>query len=536
MRILPVNQRALLVELDDLAQTLGLHERLQQAPIAGVTTLVPAARTLLVHFAPERITAAELTRGLLAQPPSGGDHRQGERIEIPVHYAGEDLDDVARLLDLTTDEVIRRHGEHDYRVAFCGFAPGFAYLAGGAGFDVPRRPTPRTRIPAGAVALAGTFSGIYPTASPGGWQLIGTTPLEMWDVERTPAALLQPGMRVRFIATDAPPERTSVPAPDIDTPARDTSRADGGALPVPMLEVIQPGLQTLFQDLGRPGQTDQGVSTAGAMDQGALRAANRRVGNPSDAAALEIALGGLRLRCHRPVLIGLAGAPLAVSIRTATGETQLPAGDRPIELAAGDVLTLGTPSAGLRSYLALRGGFEVAPVLGSRATDTLAKLGPAPLARGDQLRAADLPVTALSLEPSPSRELPRSGQTVTLDVVMGPRSDWFTARGREMLCAQHWRVTPQSDRVGLRLEGEQALERADDAELPSEGTVTGAIQVPASGQPVLFLADHPLTGGYPVIACVADHHLDLAGQIPADAHIRFNPITDFSPLGGEASS
>nr|WP_282103554.1 5-oxoprolinase/urea amidolyase family protein [Halomonas getboli] len=524
---MPVNQSTLLVELDGLSQTLGLHERLRQAPIPGVTTLVPAARTLLVSFAPERISADELARRLLAQPPADSDHRQGELIEIPVHYAGEDLDDVARLLDLTTDEVIRRHGEHDYRVAFCGFAPGFAYLSGGAGFDVPRRPTPRTRIPAGAVALAGTFSGIYPTASPGGWQLIGTTPLDMWDVERTPAALLQPGMRVRFSATDAPPERTSVPAPAINTDA---------PVQAPTLEIVHPGLQTLFQDLGRFGQTAQGVSTAGAMDKGALRAANRRVGNPSDAAALEVALGGLKLRCHRPAMLGLAGAPLAVSIRTEAGETLSPAFDGPIELAAGDVLTLGTPRAGLRSYLALRGGFEVAPVLGSRSTDTLAKLGPRPLARGDRLRAAELPVTALDLEAHAAPELPSAGQTVTLDIVMGPRSDWFTAQALETLCAQAWDVTSQSDRIGLRLQGERALERINDAELPSEGTVTGAIQVPASGQPVLFLADHPLTGGYPVIACVADYHLDLAGQIPANARIRFNPINDFSPLGGEASS
>lgn len=532
MKIVPVNQSTVLVELDDLSQTLGLYERLQQSPIAGVTSLVPAARTLLVSFAPERIAAGELARRLLAQPLTASDHIQGERIEIPVHYDGEDLDDVARLLDLTTDEVIRRHGEHDYRVAFCGFAPGFAYLADGAGFDVPRRPTPRTSIPAGAVALADTFSGIYPTASPGGWQLIGTTPLDMWDIKRTPPALLQPGMWVRFIATDTPPERTSVPVSAIDMAPLDTT-TDDAPVQTPTLEVIHPGLQTLFQDLGRLGQTAQGVSMAGAMDKGALRTANRMVGNPSDAAALEVTLGGLKLRCHRPALIGLAGAPLTVSILTEAGKTLTHASDRPIELAPGDVLTLDTPSAGLRSYLALRGGFEVPPVLGSRSTDTLAKLGPRPLARGDQLRAARLPATALSLDTPELPELPRAGQTVTLDIVMGPRSDWFTARSLDTLCAQSWEVTTQSDRVSLRLQGEQALERTDDAELPSEGTVTGAIQVPTNGQPVLFLADHPLTGGYPVIACVADYHLDLAGQIPVDARIRFNPITDFAPLGGD---
>ncbi|MFC0337678.1 sensor histidine kinase inhibitor, KipI family [Kushneria avicenniae] len=528
MNILPVNLSTLLVELEDLSQALGLYDQLQREPIRGVTTIIPAARTLLVSFMPGRISAEALSRELKARPISGGSHQNGELIEIPVHYNGEDLDEVARLLDMGTDEVIRRHGEHEYQVAFCGFAPGFAYLAGGAGFDVPRRDTPRTRIPAGSVALAGTFSGIYPTESPGGWQLIGTTPLEMWDIHREPAALLQPGMRVRFSATEGAPERVSVSVPADSTPRLiDTP---------PWLEVVQPGLQSLFQDLGREGQTDQGVSGAGAMDRGALRSANRIVGNPSNATVIETALGGLSLRCHHPAIVAVTGAETAVSIKTAEGARLDVRCWEPIELAEGDTLRLGAPTAGLRSYLALRGGFDVAPVLGSTATDTLAKLGPEPLQRDDILHPAGLAVTALSLNESPAHALPRAGESITLDIVMGPRSDWFTEQALALLCDQDWQVTPRSDRVGIRLEGEHSLTRQQSAELPSEGTVTGALQVPASGQPVLFLADHPLTGGYPVIACVADHHLDLAGQIPPGATVRFHPITRFAPLaGGNAS-
>ncbi len=523
MRILPVNLGALLVELDDLSQALGLFDQLKRAPIDGVTTIIPAARTLLVMFNPVRISAAQLTDVLMACPLSAACHQHGELIEIPVCYNGEDLDDVARLLELSTDEVIGRHGAHEYQVAFCGFAPGFAYLAGGAGFDVPRRTTPRTRIPAGSVALAGTFSGIYPTDSPGGWQLIGTTPLEMWDIHREPAALLQPGMRVRFTPTQASPTRVSVPAA---IEPRETGT-------MPCLEVLQPGLQSLFQDLGREGQTGQGVSSAGAMDKSALRAANRMVGNPSHATAIEIAQGGLSLICHRPTIIGVTGAQMTMTITTAEGARYHATPWQPIELAQGDTLTLGAATAGLRSYLALRGGFEITPVLGSCATDTLARLGPAPLRRGDALHSANLAVAALSLNESPAFDLPCSGECVTLDIVMGPRSDWFTEKALALLCDQPWQVTPRSDRVGIRLEGEHSLSRRITEELPSEGTVTGALQVPASGQPVLFLADHPLTGGYPVIACVADHHLDLAGQIPPGATVRFNPITRFAPLAGD---
>ncbi|SPJ32548.1 urea amidolyase family protein [Kushneria phyllosphaerae] len=529
MRILPVNLSTLLVELDDLSQALGLFDQLQRAPISGVTNVIPAARTLLVSFMPARISAEQLSHTLMACPVSvGASHQHGELIEIPVYYNGEDLDDVARHLSLSTDEVIRRHGAHEYQVAFCGFAPGFAYLAGGAGFDVPRRDTPRTRIPAGSVALAGTFSGIYPTDSPGGWQLIGTTPLEMWDIHREPAALLQPGMRVCFSATGDAPERVSISVP------RDTSEPSTTDT-TPCLEVLQPGLQSLFQDLGREGQTGQGVSGAGAMDKSALRSANRIVGNPSHSTVIETAQGGLSLRCHRPTIVAVTGAQTTVSIKTAEGTRHDGARWQPIELAEGDTLTLGATTAGVRCYLALRGGFDVAPVLGSCATDTLAKLGPAPLARGDTLHSAGLAITALSLGESPEFDLPRAGECITLDIIMGPRSDWFTDEALTLLCEQTWQVTPHSDRVGIRLEGEHPLTRQRSEELPSEGTVTGALQVPASGQPVLFLADHPLTGGYPVIACVADHHLDLAGQIPPGTTVRFHPLTRFAPLAGENS-
>jgi biotin-dependent carboxylase-like uncharacterized protein len=183
----------------------------------------------------------------------------------------------------------------------------------------------------------------------------------------------------------------------------------------------------------------------------------------------------------------------------------------------------------MMSYLALRGGFEVPPVLGSAATDTLAKVGPAPIAAGDILVPAERRSLAVMPADAKQRRLPRAGEVVMLDIVLGPRTDWFTEHGVATLTSQEWDVTPQSSRVGMRLDGKVAIERSDNAELPSEGTALGAIQVPHSGQPVLFLADHPLTGGYPVIGVVASHHLDLAGQIPIGARIRFNSISAFEP-------
>lgn len=542
MRFLPVHSQALLVELDDLGQTLALLDALQRDPVAGVEELVPAARTILVSFDSLAAPAEQVAQAILARAAAHGlDARQPRAsrvVEIPVDYGGEDLAEVARLLGIAPEEVVRRHTGSEYTVAFTGFAPGFAYLAGGhPGLDVPRRGTPRTRIPAGAVGLAGAFSGVYPQASPGGWQIIGVTPVAMWDLARQPPALLQPGDRVRFVdrkaaagaaRAGARPEEAAPPVPATGPPLAARSAQSGGGA---ALEVLATGLQTLFQDLGRPGQAGQGVSASGALDRAALRTANRLVGNAAGEACLETVGGGLRLRSRGDTVVAVTGADVPLTLTDAAGRSWAQHGDRPLALSDGDSLALGIARAGARAYVAVRGGWAVAPVLGSCATDTLARVGPPPLAVGDRLDVRAAAGAAIVGAPArPRGPLPAAGQAVTLDVFMGPRTDWFTPQAVRDFCAQAWTVTPQSNRVGMRLAAERALERAVAGELPSEGTPTGAIQVPPSGQPVLFLADHPLTGGYPVIACVAPHHLDLAGQIPVGAQVRFNPIRPFAEL------
>lgn len=521
MRFLPVNLDALLVELDDLPQTLALLTSLQAEPIAGIEELVPAARTLLVRYRPAKVSHAALVEHIGARSLTAPVERAATLIEIPVVYSGEDLDEVAQMLGISREEVIRRHTASEYSVAFTGFAPGFAYLSGGgSGLNVPRRSTPRTRIPAGAVGLAGEFSAVYPQASPGGWQIIGVTAKPMWDLGREVPALLQPGFRVRFIDTTGRPALAS-PAPAPEPAAAPVAiESDGAAL-----EIISAGLQALFQDTGRHGQAGQGVSASGAMDQGALRAANRLVGNASDAACVEIAYGGFQFVCRGEAVAAFTGADAPLELVSNDGARSIVPGYQAIALSDGDSLTLGAPRAGSRSYLAVRGGFAIAPVLGSRSTDTLAHVGPAPIAAGDLLPVHQVARGAvIGLYEQPPADLPTVEQTVTLDVVMGPRTDWFTPEAVALLATQVWTATPQSNRVGLRLTGKQPLARANPAELPSEGTVVGAIQVPPSGQPVLFLADHPLTGGYPVIGAVATYHLDRAGQIPIGASVRFNPL------------
>ncbi|WP_112248410.1 5-oxoprolinase subunit B family protein [Kribbella monticola] len=196
MRLLPAGDNALLVELATLDEVLGYYAALVEAPPEGVVDIVPAARTVLVTTTGD---LDGLARSLSAIEPLGGSRSTGDLIEIPVVYDGEDLQDVADLLRCETAEVIRRHTGDEWTVAFCGFAPGFGYLTGAGDWDIPRRKSPRTKVPTGAVALAGEFSGVYPRESPGGWQLIGRTEVKIFDQDRDPAALLHPGRRVRFI-------------------------------------------------------------------------------------------------------------------------------------------------------------------------------------------------------------------------------------------------------------------------------------------------------------------------------------------------
>jgi 5-oxoprolinase (ATP-hydrolysing) subunit B len=198
--VLPCGERAVLVEVEDLDAVLGLNAALEDDPPAGVVELVPAARTLLVAFDPRATTAERLREALADVSPARGARERGPLVEVPVHYDGDDLEEVAKLADLAAGEVARRHREGSYVAAFCGFAPGFAYLDGlDPALHVPRRDSPRTRVPAGAVAIADRFTAVYPRASPGGWRLLGRTELALWDLERDPPALLAPGTRVRFV-------------------------------------------------------------------------------------------------------------------------------------------------------------------------------------------------------------------------------------------------------------------------------------------------------------------------------------------------
>ena len=529
------SRRHLLVECADLTATMALHHSLEAADLPGVTELIPAARTVLLSFDPARTSAeilAEAVRGL-GHTESVSD--TAREVTIEVRYDGEDLAEVADLLSVSPAEVVKRHQAATWQVAFAGFAPGFGYLAGDDElFTVPRRSSPRTRVPVGSVALAGEFTGVYPRPSPGGWQLIGRTDAKLWDLDRQPPALFVPGTIVKFVeaerevvdvaangsAAGAAAGSTSDSTADSAEAASGTDVAASADAPH-SLEVLRPGLQLLVQDLGRPGFASMGVSAAGAADRSALTAANRLVGNAETAAGLESFGGGVLLRSTGDGVAAVTGPTGTITVTAADGTVLTPRLGEAFALSDGDELELGPAERGVRRYLAVRGGIDVETALGSSSADTLAGLGPAAVDKGTTLSVHDPRTAPHLVDPAPARprDLPQAGETVEMTVTLGPREDWFTDAGVETLLSQVWTVTHESDRVGLRLSGEVPLERARTGELPSEGAVTGALQVPPNGQPVLFGPDHPLTGGYPIIASVDD--LDLAAQLPPGVKLRF---------------
>lgn len=279
------------------------------------------------------------------------------------------------------------------------------------------------------------------------------------------------------------------------------------------LTVIEPGGRTTVQDLGRPGHAYLGVGRSGAADQRAFALANRILGNEPGAPAFETTLGGLVVRLGRGAWLCVTGPHVDVLLDGS------PVGVRTAFYApTGSEVRVGVPSRGMRNYLAVRGGLAVPTLLGSAATDTLGGIGTAPVRSGDELPLGPVPRAPLAgIDVFPAAEPP---EVVELVVDRGPRADWFTADAWSLLLAASYVVTPDSDRIGVRLDG-PPLSRARDGELPSEGLMQGAVQIPSVGTPVCFLADTPTTGGYPVLAVVRQHSLpDLAQARPGQT-VRF---------------
>jgi biotin-dependent carboxylase-like uncharacterized protein len=280
------------------------------------------------------------------------------------------------------------------------------------------------------------------------------------------------------------------------------------------LRVVRTGALLTCQDTGRKGMAHWGVARSGAADRGALRRANRVVGNAEDAAGLEVLAGGAVLRAEGDVVVAVTGASCSVGIGAR------PEGrDVALRLDQGQELVLGSVTRGLRVYVAVRGGVDSGAVLGSRSYDQLGDLGPAPFQRGDLVPCGTSVVTEPEWEPVPSAEVPAEP---VLRVAPGPRADWLDD-GLSALAGAAWTVTGDVDRTGVRLDGPPLPRRT--AELRSEGTLPGAVQVPGDGKPIVLGPDAGVTGGYPVVAVVVEDDLDLVGQLAPGTPVRFRVVS-----------
>jgi KipI family sensor histidine kinase inhibitor len=509
--IQPFGEAALLVEVGDWQRGQALLASLDREPIVGVVDLVPGMETLLVELDPsadQRVVAAELERRLPTrheEAPSGR-----ERI-IPTSYGGEfgpDLDDVARLTGLSSDEVVALHGAASLRVQLVGFAPGFAYIGDlPEALSVPRLETPRTTTPPGSVAVAGLQTGIYPAPLPGGWRVIGRTPITLFDPHRDPPAYLAPGDLVRFqpIPPTALEEHAGIPA---DWPEREEPDSHGSELSGVQIDVLDGGLLTTVQDAtGRPGWRRYGVQAAGAADRSAAVLANRLAGNPDSAAVLEVTLLGPSLRLSTAAQVGLGGADLGATL----DGRPLPPGSS----GSGRLISFGERRTGARAYLAIAGGIEVARVLGSASTDLRSGFGGL---AGRALQAGDrLPIgTATGL----SRTATSRPPTGPIRIMPGPHLDRFAPGSLDRLYETAWTVASEADRMGYRLDG-PAVEHGRAPEVPSVGLPLGAVQVPPDGRPIIMLVDRPVTGGYPVIGCVPAADIWRVAQLLPGDPVRF---------------
>lgn len=444
-------------------------------------------------------------------------------IEIPVVYGAEeslDLDFVARATGMSREQLIKKHSEALYQVEFLGFAPGFAYLSGlPSELRVPRKSTPRLKVPRGAVAIAGEQAGIYPEESAGGWQILGKTDLQLFNPERSPASLLSPGDRVKFIP---------VPAAEHAPFLRETHLAHDQSQAGYQIEILSGGFQASLQDEGRRGLTHLGVSPGGAADPMAMVIANRLVGNSDHACAIEMAAMGASLKFHVDTWIALTGGVAALTLdgHSLSMWTSYKA-------RAGDSLRIGAIESGLRVYLAVDGGVECESLLGSRSTNLGEKWGGfqgRELVNGDFLNKGTDIATAPGLRRARSSVRKFFGSYESdhcrIRILRGAQWNWLSEKAQRIFTTQSFQVTAEANRRGIRLEGIE-LERADEFagnELVTEGVSAGTIQVPQGGQPLILFCEQQTTGGYPKAAEVITADLWRLGQLRPGSYVSFEMV------------
>lgn len=489
------------------ARVHALAGHLLSHPLPGIAGLIPGIDTLYIEFDSKRLPAGRLRAHLECHASEVAAARREEPrvVEIPVRYDGEDLAEVAGLTGLTVEEVIARHSSPTYTVYLVGFSPGQPYLGDvDPRLRVPRRPSPRVRVPPSSLVIANSLTTIGPFAQPTGWSVLGRALVRLYDPRRAHPALLEPGDRVRFTPSQGPlppePEHLELLPPE---PRH------------PFLAVYEAGLLDLVVDSARPRPEHFGLARGGPIDPRSARIANALVGNPPGTPLLELNITGPVLEALRSGVAAFAGWGMAPLLNGAEVETF-----ESFHLREGDILSFRPTTRGVRGYLALAGGIESDRFLGSASVSLRGRIG-RPLVAGDLLG-----LDTLRAARSGFGFRPRTGYTsqepVVLRVVPGPQA---SAESLEALAAGCFTVT-SADRVGVRFDGPEV----PGGEVVSEAVPVGAVQVPPAGAPILLLNDRGTTGGYakPVILHPGD--LPLAAQLRPGTRVRFTLVRPRKPL------
>lgn len=502
--VLDYGDHALMLQCDSTADAMAWTDALRAAALPGVVDIVAASRTVLVKLDAPRyqgVTRQRLRRlRVTPEAVAAADHRCD--LVIDVVYDGPDLAEVARCTGLTTAAVINAHTATGWRAGFSGSAPGFAYL-----IDATRA--------CGCRAGPNGAPRCRPDRSPSPTDSARYIHLKRPAIGRSSAT----PTRSCGMSTD-PSRRCSHRAcgfssgpPELEEAAMTT------------LEILRSGPLALVEDLGRAGLAHLGVGRSGAADRRSHTLANRLVANPDDWATVEVTFGGFSARVRGgDVDIAVTGAdtdPTVNGIMVGTNSIH--------HVRDGQVISLGTPRAGLRTYLAVRGGVCVEPVLGSRSYDVMSAIGPSPLRAGDVLPVGEHTDDYPELDQAPVAAIEE--HLVELRVVPGPRDDWLV--DPDALVHTIWMASNRSDRVGMRLQGRPLQHRWPDRQLPGEGVTRGAIQVPPNGLPVILGPDHPITGSYPVVGVITDEDIDKVAQIRPGQYVRLHWARPRSRLPGQ---
>ena len=481
----------------------ALHRMLRAELIAGVTDLYPGYINLYVEYDALQTDRAAVCAWVRRHLTAGLDAPQpvGRPVTLPVRYDGEDLADVASRTGMGERDVIRLHTRPDYHVYAVGFTPGFPFLGEvPEALRLPRRDTPRLKVPFNAVAVANAQSCVYVLPSPGGWHLLGTALTTIYDPNRDTPFLLSPGETVRFIEDQGPlPMLPAIRPLWPEAPAR------------PALRVEKPGMLDLVVDAGRFLQGHHGMARSGPLDERAATLANHLVGNPEGTPLIELTLLGPTLTALQDVVLAAVGYGM-----TARAGGRPVSATAPFLLGAGETLRFTPTGDGVRTYLAIAGGLETLPFLGSSSVDRTGRVG-RPLQAGDVLGLGG----KLKVPLRPTAPLPHLPAEMTLRVLPGPQA---TLEALVALGSAPFRVR-EGDRMGIRLDGPAV----PGGQVVSEATPHGAVQVTPAGQPILLLNDRGRIGGYHKPAVIHPDDLPLAGQLRPNQLVHFRPHVSGPP-------